>query len=75
MFEAVQLAEKGPAIVINQEYIWDMFNMDSVAFNFLIEENIFIKKKRHLYFCFWRGKGKAHGLSAQWPEGHAHLPQ
>lgn len=59
MFEAVQLAEKGPAIVINQEYIWDMFNMDSVAFNFLIEENIFIKKKKTLVFLLLEREGES----------------
>lgn len=42
MFEAVQLAPKGPAIIMNQKYIWGMFNMNFAAFNFSIEENIFI---------------------------------
>lgn len=42
IFKAVQLAVKGPAIILNQKYIWGMFNMNFVAFNFSIEENIFI---------------------------------
>lgn len=32
-------------------------------------------KKRHLYFCFWRGKEQAHALSTWQPEVLAPLPQ
>lgn len=54
MFKAVQLAAKGPAIILNQKYIWGMFNMNFVAFNFSIEENIFIYKKTLVFLLLER---------------------
>lgn len=58
MFEAVRLAAKDPDIVMNQEYIWGVFNMDFVAFNFSIEESISFKKKKQTTFAFGDGRGK-----------------
>lgn len=52
----VQLATKSTDIIMNQECIWGIGNMVFIAFNFPIEEHVFLSKMCSFSFEVGRGR-------------------